>query len=214
MTMTRTSNILLTALLLLLTVACEEEAAPPPPPAQDVATQEATDHDDRPAQIRQAYGIPIPPEVTLVREGPRYVYVETRLKVHEVREFFEERLVDYEFLQENRYKLKIVGLRSGMPQIYVWYRRSSLPTAIRFIEPPPTTEPADDEDAEKATAKVRQPKQKRVKGAEVTERLPDGRLMAPGARWGEPYTPPPGSPLDQPRFRPNFGKPYGTWSTN
>jgi hypothetical protein len=51
----------------------------------------------------------------------------------------------------------------------------------------------------------------REPGSPVELKTPDGDLLAPGARWGEPYTPPEGSPLDQPRFEANFGQPFGEW---
>lgn len=50
-----------------------------------------------------------------------------------------------------------------------------------------------------------------VRGQPVEIKTSDGDLLAPGAKWGEPYTPPDGSPLDQPIYRHNFGRPFGDW---
>ncbi len=50
-----------------------------------------------------------------------------------------------------------------------------------------------------------------IKGEPVEITTDDGELMAPGAKWGEPYVPPEGSPLHQERFRHNFGRPFGDW---
>lgn len=48
-------------------------------------------------------------------------------------------------------------------------------------------------------------------GQPVELRTRDGEKLAPGAYWGEPYTPPEGSPLHQERLRHNFGEPFGDW---
>lgn len=50
-----------------------------------------------------------------------------------------------------------------------------------------------------------------VQGQPVEITTREGEKLAPGARWGEPYTPPEGSPLHQERFRHNFGRPFGDW---
>lgn len=50
-----------------------------------------------------------------------------------------------------------------------------------------------------------------IKGEPVEIRTKDGELLAPGAKWGEPYTPPEGSPLHRPIYRHNFGRPFGDW---
>ena len=56
--------------------------------------------------------------------------------------------------------------------------------------------------------------EKPKKGAPVELTTRTGDLLAPGAKWYEPYTPPPGSPLDKPRYKGNFGTPFGKWVDN
>ncbi len=203
-------RVLITVAGLLVLAACKDEE--PPAPAKQVeeaAPQEAEEPRDPLLSLRQAFGLPIPPEVVHVRQTDQLVHVETKLKIAEVREFFESRLVDFEFIDHGPYRFEAVGLRSGMPSIFVTYRRASLPTVVRYQAAPPPKKSVE-ERAEIA----RKTREAREKGKPVTETMPDGTPMAPGAVWGKPYTPPPGSPLDQPRYRANFGKPWGTWVPN
>lgn len=193
---------------------CKDEAPTPPP--KQAAVEKPEEPPREPTnpilQSRQAYGAPLPPEIVYLKEGPRFIEVGTKLRLKELRKFFETRLVDVEYIERDKHSIRIVGLRSGMPTIWIEERISTLPTQVLYTENIERPRPA----APTAVAKAEPPKpsKPRQKGDPVEDRLPDGTLLAPGARWGEPYTPPPGTPLHDPRFRANFGKPFGTWVLN
>jgi len=193
--------------------ACKSDEPPPLPKVEKEAAEPEPEVEETNPYLRtrQAYGAPLPPEVVYLKEGPAFVEVGTKLRLKELRKFFETRLVDVEYIERDRTTMRIVGLRSGMPTIWIKQRVTTLPTQVTYVapvvkdvKPEPTPNPQS-----AATAK-----KTRQKGDPIEDRLPDGRLIAPGARWGEPYTPPQGSPLHDPRFRANYGKPFGTWILN
>lgn len=159
--------------------------------------------------MRQAFGLPFPPDVQYVRKGPRFVEVGTNLSLEELERFFKGRLVDYEYLHPHQTQLRIIGLRAHMPQIRITNRSSRQPIAVRYIE-----QFAAVAAEAKTQAEPAEPAEEPEKGDPVQIKMPDGKLLAPGARWGEPYTPPPTSPLYQERYRANFGKPFGEWQLN
>lgn len=159
---------------------------------------------------RLVFGLPIPPNpVGLVENGDE-VRVQVKLGLNEVGEFFEENFVDYEILYP-RDEVRAVGLRDYMPRVYAYpYGSRSFVVYTRAELTPDEVKVAQ----KKAKAQnIPPPKNMATykKGDPVTERTANGQLLAPGARWGEPYTPPPGSPLDTLHFKSNFGRPYGEW---
>jgi hypothetical protein len=167
-------------------------------------------------RMREAFGLPFPPEVAYVKKGDNFVEVGTRLSVDELEAYFKERLVDYEFIRPGKRHLRILGLRSYMPSIWIFYHSPRTPVAVRYVRPaPPAGQSApgglDTVASNHATGSAKRARHHHKKGAPVNLTMPDGTPLAPGARWGESYTPPPNTPLNKPRFRANFGKPFGEW---
>lgn len=190
---------LLALLASLLVLSCDDKPAEPP----EVTKEEPKVEDkapEAPVLPREVHGVPLPPQLVEVQENTRNARAATTLDLKEVANFYESRLVDYEFLEfENRMELR--PLRDYMPLIRLSQPRRKMNTAIFIII-------KDDQTLKKFAAEF---KGEYVKGEPVDFKTPDGELMAPGARWGESYTPPPGSPLDKPRYKSNFGKPFGEW---
>lgn len=159
---------------------------------------------------RLVFGLPIPPRATGLHDEGHRVRVKVAMNLREVGAFFEENFVDFEILY-SRDAVHAVGLRDYMPRVHAYpYGHSSFVVYSRAKLKP--------EEVKKAAAEAKAqniPTPREIasykKGDPVLERAADGRLLAPGARWGEPYTPPPGSPLDTVHFRANFGLPYGEW---
>lgn len=181
---------------------------------------------------REAYGLPLPPTVDRVERTDTMVEVETSLSIDELASFYERKLTDYELFRLGEAKLEVVGLRSFMPAIRA-HQVGPL-TTVTYIpsrEPPEPQQMSDtglpeSEPRESAPREVESMRSRvlvgpgagsaglqsdREPGTPVEVRTEDGELLAPGAEWGEPYTPPPGSPLDKPRFESNFGLPFGEW---
>lgn len=190
---------------------------------------------DKLERRRQAFGIPFPPSVLHVRDEGKKVRVQTDMSLGELEDFYEARLTDYEILDAG-HELRVIGLRDYMASLYAY--RYAGRTQIVHVAPEGGRDGAaksrgddssddqraeggdgdDDQGARTASSRTRrsaragsEPISKRKKGEPVMDRTADGKRLAPGARWGEPYTPPDGSPLDQKRFESNFGKPYGEW---
>jgi hypothetical protein len=174
------------------------------------------------SQKREVFGLPLPPNVvSMVKKGPR-VHVKSAMSLDEIEAFFETRLTDYELLKP-RSQLRFIGLRDFMPEIYAYgsgdytfvvYRPGSAPEdqAKGTSGTGGTRAKGVDDDSSRAgVAAGPEPINQRKHGEKVLDRTSDGKLLAPGARWGVAYTPPPGSPLDQKRHRSNFGRPYGEW---
>ena len=168
-----------------------------------------------------AFGLPLPPRVLSVERNARHIRVYTDMKIVELEKFYKNQLVDYEVLRSGN-TIRAIPLRSYMPWVTVikpWsYSDPSvvnyrLPlgeelsqkegVASRPVKPP------------KPPEQVRRENQQRLKarfGTPVGIRMPDGKLLAPGARWGKPYYPPKGSPLA--KEVENHGKPFGEWEMN
>lgn len=206
---------------------CDEQAAKDAPETRAKTDQERPSP-EVPAEMaenRQAFGLPFPPDVLEVIRTKTDVRVTTRLTLDEVRDFFEARLVDFELIDEGR-KLRVIGLRDYMPEIVAYqsgkivrlhYRSAPERPKIAGAEAGADGQASVDHPPETTERKFTRTDQKlpseRRPGDPVTDRTADGQLVAPGARWGEPYTPPQGSPLHTKRNRPNFGRPYGQWQT-
>ena len=188
--------------------ACRDEQPPAPAPPTKVAEPE-TPPEPEPhplMQMRQAYGLPFPPEVAYVRQGVNFIEVGTKLRIPQLKEFFAQRLVDYEVVELGRNDVRFVALHSSAPDVRLLKRAPRIPIAVRY-----TLRTAEVEKAQQQQAS-NSPKLKA--GDQVETRLGDGNLLAPGAVYGQPYTPQPGDPLYQERYRANFGKPFGTWVLN
>ncbi|MFW5966966.1 MAG: hypothetical protein ACOCV2_05575 [Persicimonas sp.] len=190
---------------------------------------------DEMEQRRQAFGIPFPPSVLHVRDEGKKVHVQTDMSLDELEDFYEARLTDYEVLNSGS-DLRVIGLREYMASVHA-YRYAGRTQVVHFAPEGggARAEKSSDDDSSgdrrgqqagrdddqkarsgssgtgRSARAGSKPISKRKKGEPVMDRTADGERLAPGARWGEPYTPPEGSPLDQKRFESNFGKPYGEW---
>ncbi|AWV90796.1 hypothetical protein [Bradymonas sediminis] len=179
-------------------------------PTDNAAAEASADTPDSARFDRLVYGLPIPPNPIGLFEEKDKVRVQVASSLEEVGAFFEKNFVDFEILY-SRDQVHAVGLRDFMPRVYAYpYGPHSFVVYTRAKLKPEEVKQAE----AKARAKnVPSPKQIAAykKGDPILERTADGKLLAPGARWGEPYTPPPGSPLDTIHYRSNFGRPYGEW---
>lgn len=214
-----------------LGAGCDREA---PSKEADVGERETsspdvdtgTDAGDDEVGKRSAFGLPFPPKVRGVGRYDDAVEVTTEMDLEELAEFYKTRLVDYEILKPGDDRLKVVGLREFMAEIEG--HRYGPVTTLRYYPGEQKVGGPDVGGSDQAdgTAVVESRESggseaggglrgageiDRERGSPVELRTPDGELLAPGARWGEPYTPPDGSPLDHPRFESNFGKPFGEW---
>lgn len=205
--------VLVAALLTaLLTTGCRRDA--PPPQAAggaDEARDEAAASGDSPGQEREAFGLPLPPEYHSIRRLGALVTVNTSMSIDDLEAFFKTRLVDYEVLRLNARQMRIIGLRAYMPSIDV-YRVGGRYGHVEVnykpaSEPRAEHQPRDPDEPHVDTGRSRE------KGMPVMLRTSDGELLAPGARWHEPYIPPPGTPLHRERYRSNWGKPFGQWTS-
>lgn len=215
------------AAALFVQLGCESDESDEPKAPEEQQTQKQADEpadeerEDDLAKNREAFGLPLPPQVTTIDRSEDRVRVVTTLSLDELAEFYKSRLQDYEVLRPPQ-KVRAIGLRDYMPEIYgrryagtvrlFYTARKKTPQAKTGEQDRRDTpdEKSGDSGAQASNAK---PLYKRNKGELVRDRTADGELLAPGARWGEPYTPPPGSPLHKERYRSNWGKPYGEWTT-
>lgn len=192
------------------------------------------------SEAREAFGLPLPPEVISVRRTDQRVRATTNLSMQELREFFEARLIDYEILHVGA-RLEILPLRPHSSKATAYYflgNRSHI--VVEYFPPPDLAEQErvaefskmvvarmEEQAAENPQFRRDKPRRERVQthhdqplwveslyGEPVELRTPDGELLAPGARWGQPYTPPEGSPLHSSRNRHNFGRPFGDWKSH
>lgn len=188
---------------------------------------------------RNAYGLPLPPKYTNLRRYEGSVQLQTEMSLDELVEFYEARLVDYEILRPQGWKLRIVGLREFMASIK-GHKYGPVVT-LNYLPAREKPEPKGLAEADAGhgggsgtrragrDGREREPRINtkstaqhwakefhgnggRQDGQPVRIRTPEGELLAPGAVWGEPYTPPEGTPLHQDQYRANFGRPFGEWS--
>lgn len=212
---------------LVLSTACKRSTqapTPEPPTTKQAKTEAAPTQEelDKIAREREAFGLPLPPDATHIFRAEAYVTAYSRMKLPEIEAFYKSRLVDYEFIYPEAQthpdrkprELHVIGLRAYMPRITIRFKGGKNGTASLDFRPPREPSPAADPVPDLAattptnTATV---DPRREKGMPVLDRNARGELIAPGARWGEPYTPPKGSPLDTKRNSENFGRPYGEW---
>jgi hypothetical protein len=174
-----------------------------PPPAKvtkakvEPTTAAQSPEDERTLkEQREAFGIPLPPEITSVSRGDSLIVATTKLRLPEVMKFYEGKLPEYEVIPGPR-NTTYVPLREYAPEIFAEQLSYGSPTDLSF-----------------RLAKKPLPPEEHVElkpGDTVHFKMPDGQELAPGAVYGEAYTPPPGSPLADPRYKSNWGKPFGSW---
>lgn len=197
--------------------------------SEEEATEQA-EPEDVPAKKREIYGLPLPPEYFGIQEQERHARVTTHMSLDELETFFTSRLEDYEVLRVG-VRLQILPLRPYSPsaEAYNFGGRGShvvinyrLPLDQARQETQARERKQFQALIDEARASNPRPTKRRRQGERpewlddlygrpVELRTDDGELLAPGARWGEPYTPPKGSPLDTPRNIHNFGRPFGDW---
>ncbi len=218
MNLRRTAYLL--TFVLVTTVGCDDEKDTDGPAEVTQQADAGSPDASGPPQIRMAFGIPLPPEGTLQVENEYKVKWLTKLSVAELEEFYNGRLTDYEVIREGT-TLRIIGLRSNMASAFATHLgREHMPVEMVFepasvpLPPGAHTVKLDLDGAEVAQEPTPVPEAHfggGEKGSPVTARLPNGELIAPGARWGEPYTPPEGSFYRKRKFKPNWGRPFGDW---
>lgn len=184
------------SILVVVLVGCKDDPPPAPKKAPEPAAQ--VDEPSSPSiqEQREAFGLPLPPEIIDIRRKDLMIVAHTRLSLAEVAKFYEGKLPDHEVIEERRSR-QYIPLRETLPELYAFQGAYSAPTRLRFRIDKPVIPP-----------------EQRVEikpGDPVNFKLPDGRDLAPGAVYGEPYFPPPGSPLSDKRYRSNWGKPFGQW---
>lgn len=214
-----TLGIIALALTTLLCGACDSD--PPEADKAPVVTEQvdAGQPDASAApRLRMAYGIPLPPQVMSVREQHTNIVVMTSMSVEELEDFYAGRLTDFEVIRDGL-NLQIVGLRSNMASViggHPGYRH--LPVELIFYAPKPEKQKPLNLKGEPVAREYKPAPEdwfdSGVAGTAVKMRTEDGQLMAPGAVWGKPYTPPKGSFFDQRTFKPNWGRPFGEWTVH
>ncbi len=212
--------------LCAVVMGCDEKK--PSDSTNDLADDQVEEtEEERQKRLRgEAFGLPLPPRVLeIVRQG-NHIFVKTDLKIKKLEEFYKKNLVDYEVIVVGS-SMRAIPLREKMPWIrvsrpfgprhplHVTYIAADAvaPAPIVTRGPGALSEEEVVEELKKRQKPLPEPHVPR-RGQPVELRTPSGELLAPGARWGEPYTPPPGSPLDKPRNRYNFGVPFGEWSAD
>lgn len=199
---------------------CDKEEQAPVRRELAVDEPDAGETDVRtdPPEIRRAFGIPIPPDVEGVQEFDAQIIVVTRMKIDEIEEFYLSRLTDYEVIRDGL-QIQIVGLRSNMAGARGGHMGSAnMPVELVYYPPKPPRQQALNLKGEPVEKEHVPPPDdwfdKGLKGKPVDMRTTDGTLMAPGARWGEPYVPPEGTFFHKRTFKPNWGRPFGEWTVH
>ena len=190
-------------LFLLAIVACDSEQKEVTQPTQPVEktkqVEELVEEDVLDGVPDRVFGLPVPDRITHHRKFAGSTRLMTKNDLETVHKFFTTQLVDYEIVEVGRGYIA-VGLHPYQSQVE-YRRKGRLQYPVELVYrkgAPKKTEIA-------AKTPIR------VKGTPVDLKTKNGDLLAPGARWGEPYTPPVNSPLNKKKFRSNFGKPFGTW---
>ncbi len=196
-------------------------------PEQELQAEDEAPADDEESEaeeeerLSEAFGLPVPDDHYNVQWEQGRIEVTTHKSLEEVRQFFDDRLVDYEIVDEE-WRFELVPLRSGDPLVAARYaaRPERSPVRIDYrqdgsmgADEADEVAEVDDEAAAEDRPRPTDPEwMEEHRGQPVEIRTDDGELLAPEARWGEPYTPPEGSPMDTEMNRPNFGRPFGEWS--
>lgn len=216
------SRLVVAGIILVALVGCrsstdEEEAAAP---EREVQVEEPVEARDM-SESREVFGLPLPPEYVTINRRESEVRVTTYMSLDDLEAFFLSRVSDHEVLRPGN-RIRIVPLRPHLPRAEAFHfggRNSHivinyhLPVDIADIVPRMPEPVASDEPNIIVSQQPRVSPNWRddLQGQPVDLRTPDGDLLAPGARWGESYFPPEGSPLHTERNRPNFGRPFGDW---
>ncbi len=220
-------------LLVIFAAACRDDGGEIDEVVDEVADEIEVETETEP-QLREIFGLPLPPEYLGIRHGDRRAVVTTRMRLEELQAFFESRhLEDHEVLRVGE-RIELVPLRphlsSAQARYFMGPRTAinitySLPRdpAELAAARPPLPEPDEEEPQHRVIVSGQEdrpfsnPQGERpewldgLRGQPVQLRTEDGALLAPGARWGEPYVPPEGTPLHTDRNRHNFGRPFGDW---
>lgn len=196
----------------------KEEETPKPKEDKVVKTEPKVEK-----QAREVFGIPLPPRVRSMSKNAHYVWVETDMSIKQLHAFYLKALKDSDFeVVRVRNSLRIVGLKPMMAFMQAAYIRG-VRSNIRMVFSPTSSITSNTIKlktvkkgnkvvvATKPTLKLVKSKSDTRKGAPVKILTPDGKLLAPGAKWGVPYTPKPGDPLHKRSMKHNFGKPFGEW---
>ena len=198
--------------MLLLGACNKEPEAPAPAPTPDVVKQVEPRQKDR-----EVFGVPLPPRVRSVSRRAREVWVETDMDMDALERFYKEALQrkDFEVVRVLD-SLRIIGLRPMTAFVRASYIRGNR-SNVRMLFVPShklnTSKAPQGAGAGAAAQGPRAPERSSSQDAGQPVRLktPDGQLLAPGAVWGEPYYPPPGSPLHKREFKANWGLPLEKW---
>jgi hypothetical protein len=240
MSMTTRKNGISPAMILLvvLTVMVGCRSGEEPEPQVEIEPEEeVVEEDDEDArhreEVSELYGLPMPPDYFHVQRQNYRIRVSTDLDVEEVAEFFEDHAVDAEVFRSGG-RIEVLPLRSqsGRATAYNYGGRNGY-TVIDYRRPPDRARAQAQEpeqEQERSAEEIRVASMTREdaepvpitqpqlpvwvaqkKGEPVEARDDQGNLIAPGARWGEPYIPPEGSPLHNERYRHLWGRPYGAW---
>ncbi|RDV38101.1 hypothetical protein DV096_09815 [Bradymonadaceae bacterium TMQ3] len=226
-------GLLIALLLILVAAACRGEDAKTPGDEGQRKEKSARTPDSEP-EPREVFGLPLPPDYSDRLEiSETLVTVHTSMTVAELSAFFRSRLVDYEYVEMSG-RVRVLPLRPHSPslefytlagrhgQLVIDYHAAP-DVAARELARSQSLEAIAEKDGDLARALEharnnpttnrgeRAPWLSAMRGKPVELRTSDGELLAPGAVWGEPYTPPPGSPLYGEQNRENFGRPFGDW---
>ena len=177
------------------------------------------DAEARSRERADAFGLPLPPRVLTIRRNERQINLTTDMTLRELKEFFEKELPEHEVFLLGA-TVRAVPLRESLPSVRVLRPHGPrYPKEVIYslkIKPKIVVEHISQPSGKSAKedvkrARVVPPKSTPPRGSSVRTRTAGGDLLAPGAKWGEPYTPPEGSPLHTEANKHNFGRPYGEW---
>lgn len=201
-------------------VCCAAACSKPPAPTPDnntTATPPPKTTGEKPPE-RDAFGLPLPPRVHSISRRPDEVHADTRMTEVQAERFLKEALKDrdYEVIRTG-WLTRAIPLRPLMPEVSATYPVSPR-GLMRFTYRRARQVPHVVENGVARTKTKQEIREERdrynksiQKGMPVTLRTKDGRMLAPGAKWGEPYWPPEGSPLHTNEYKDNWGKPFGEW---
>ncbi|WP_158542298.1 hypothetical protein [Lujinxingia litoralis] len=224
---------ILAMLLMVAVVGCRKSERTPREGTPEERSSERSPEASVEAEAREAFGLPLPPDyLDRIEISEIFVTVNTRMTLEELEAFFRSRLVDYEYVKTAG-RVRVVPLRPHSPrvemvrlagrgkQVVVDYHAAPDVAGAERVEKQSLAAMATEEPELKAALKKSSAGPSRLgeraewlsalRGKPVELRTADGQLLAPGAIWGEPYTPPPGTPLYGEQNRENFGRPFGDW---
>ena len=201
-------------------IACDKSKEKETPSEDTKKAQEKDSEAEARARERaDAFGLPLPPRVLTIQRNERQIKLTTDMTLRELEEFFKKALPEHEvFLLGTT--VRAVPLRESLPSVRVLRPHGPrYPKEVIYslkIEPKIVVKHISKPSGKGAKEDVKRgrvvtPTEPPTPGSAVRTRTASGELLAPGAKWGEPYTPPEGSPLHTERNKHNFGRPYGEW---